>query len=157
MHDEGFWNWAVGRYEASGVSEACLHLQDVQGQNVPLLLWASWCSATGRELDEETLEAACDLARSWAVVSIEPLRTVRRNLKVRVIDIDDAGRLALRDRVKALELEAEKVLMAGLESLAPFPSVEPRPTIDTLARVARSWSRVVPRPALMRLADLLPA
>lgn len=157
MSDESFWDWAYGRYSAEGVADACLHLQDVQGQNVPLLLWACWCSATGRKLDEDTLEAGCDLAKSWAGLTIEPLRMVRRNLKIKAVDIDDAERLALRDHVKALELEAEKILMSGLERLAPPPSAATLPMINELVRVARSWSRVVPRSALIRLAEHLPA
>lgn len=157
MSDEGFWNWALARYAAAGVAEACLQLQDTQGQNVPLLLWACWCSSTGRELDDETLEAGSDLARSWSAMSIEPLRALRRSLKIRVIDIDDAERLKLREGVKTLELEAERVLMTGLERLAPAPSVPPLSTMDMLVRTARSWNRVVPRPALIQLAEHLPA
>ncbi|MDI6624629.1 MAG: TIGR02444 family protein, partial [Brevundimonas sp.] len=35
------WDWAVRAYASDGVGDACLHLQDAAGQNVPLLLWAS--------------------------------------------------------------------------------------------------------------------
>ena len=70
----GFWNWALAAYRAPGVSDACLTLQDTHGHNVPLLLWAGWTAATGRALDEETIEAACDAARAWDGAAVGPLR-----------------------------------------------------------------------------------
>lgn len=157
MSDIGFWDWAVAAYRAEGVSEACLHLQDALGHNVPLLLWAAWTAHSGRRPDADDIEAACDLARAWSGSTVEPLRAVRRALKLTTVDIADADRLALREQVKAVELEAERVLMRGLETLAPPAAGPARPLIDALAEVAREWSGVVPRPALIALADRLPA
>lgn len=154
---ESFWDWALSAYRAPGVSEACLDLQDGADQNVPLLLWAAWTAATGRALDEDTIEAACDAARAWEGVAVLPLRTVRRTLKKPVPDISDAGREALRDQVKAVELAAERHLMADLEALIETAAGPPRPTFEALVAVARAWSRVVPRPALTTLAERLPA
>ena len=59
------WDWALTAYAADGVADACLELQEAAGQNVPLLLWAAWCAAEGRNPDEDTLEAAGDTARAW--------------------------------------------------------------------------------------------
>lgn len=151
------WTWAVTAYEAPGVAEACLSLQDHNEQNVPLLLWAAWVAVTGRRPDEETIEAACDAARAYDTVITAPLRAVRRTLKAPIPDIDDAHREALRQQVKALELDAERRLMLELEALAPAPSGAPRRAIDSLAETAKLWTRVVPRPALTTLADRLPA
>ena len=151
------WSWAVAAYDAPGVAEACLGLQDHNEQNVPLLLWAAWIARTGRRPDEETIEAACDAARAYDTVIVSQLRAVRRTLKAPVPDIDHDHREALRQQVKALELDAERRLMLELEGLAPPPSGVPRRAIDGLAETARLWSRVVPRPALTVLADRLPA
>ncbi|WP_298161539.1 TIGR02444 family protein [Brevundimonas sp.] len=155
--DDTFWDWALKAYAAPGVPEACLQLQDGTGQNVPLLLWAGWTAATGRLLDEDAIEGACDCARAWDAAAVAPLRTLRRTLKNTNPDIDNAARESLRESVKAVELAAERHLMAGLEVLAPAPTGPPRPAIDALASVARVWSRVVPRPALTTLAERLPA
>ncbi len=152
-----FWDWALAAYRAPAVSEACLDLQDGAGQNVPLLLWAAWTAETGRTLDEDTIEAACDAARAWEGVAVLPLRNVRRTLKKPIPDIGDAGREALREQVKAVELAAERFLMADLEALIDAPGGPARPAIDALVAVARVWSRVVPRPALTVLAERLPA
>ena len=152
-----FWDWALKAYAAPGVQEACLQLQDGVGQNVPLLLWAGWIAATGRVLDEDSIEGACDSARAWDAAAVSPLRTLRRTLKNTNPDIDNAARESLREAVKAVELAAERHLMAGLEALAPPPTTAPRPAIDALVAVARVWARVVPRPALTTLAERLPA
>lgn len=152
-----FWPWAVAAYEAPGVAEACLSLQDHNEQNVPLLLWAAWVAVTGRRPDEETIEAACDAARAYDTVVVAPLRAVRRTLKAPIPDVDNDHREALRQQVKALELDAERRLMLELEALAPAPSGAPRRAIDGLADTAKLWARVVPRPALTTLADRLPA
>ena len=155
--DDGLWPWILDVYARPGVAEACLELQDTAGQNVPLLLWAAWTAATGRRPDEETIEAACDTARAWDSVVVAPLRSVRRTLKAPVPDIDDGPRESVRNRIKALELEAERHLLDALEALAPEPSAPPRPAIDGLAATARVWASITPRPALIRLADALPA
>ena len=151
------WTWAVTAYEAPGVAEACLSLQDHNEQNVPLLLWAAWVAVTGRRPDEETIEAACDAARAYDTVVVAPLRAVRRTLKAPIPDVDNDHREALRQQVKALELDAERRLMLELEELAPPPSGAARRAIDGLAETAKLWARVVPRPALTTLADRLPA
>ena len=152
-----FWDWALKAYAAPGVQEACLQLQDGTGQNAPLLLWAGWTAATGRILDEDSIEGACDCARAWDAAAVSPLRALRRNLKGANPDIDNAARESLREAVKAVELAAERHLMTGLEALAPAPTTGPRPAIDALVAVARVWARVVPRPALTTLAERLPA
>ena len=120
------WDWAVAAYAAPDVAEACLLLQDRHEQNVPLLLWSAWVAATGRRPDEETLEAACDTARAWDSLAVAPLRAIRRTLKAPIPDIDDAPREAIRDRIKAVELEAERRLLEALEALAPEPAGPPR-------------------------------
>jgi len=151
------WDWAVRAYASEGVSDACLHLQDAAGQNVPLLLWAAWAARTGREPDADTLEAACDIARAWQETAIAPLREVRRALKGRNPDLEDADREAIRAQVKAVELEAERRLLAALEALAPSPGSAPRPVLEALIAAARQWSPMTPRPGLIALAERLPA
>ncbi|WP_312689905.1 TIGR02444 family protein, partial [Brevundimonas nasdae] len=142
------WDWAVAAYAAPDVADACLSLQDHHEQNVPLLLWSAWVAQTGRRPDEDTIEAACDTARAWDGVVVGPLRAVRRTLKAPVPDIDEGPRESVRNRIKALELEAEKHLLEALEALAPPPAGASRPAIDGLAATTRVWSRVTPRPAL---------
>jgi len=151
------WNWALTAYAADGVAEACLDLQDSAGQNIPLLLWAAWCAAEGRVPDEDALEAAGDTARAWQETAIAPLRAVRRALKPRAPDLDDADREAVRTQVKAVELDAERRLLNALEALAPASTGHAQPPLATLVAAARVWSPMTPRAGLVRLAERLPA
>ncbi len=151
------WDWAVKAYAADGVGEACLHLQDAAGQNVPLLLWAAWTARTGRKPDADALEAACDVARAWQETAIAPLRAVRRAMKGRNPDLEDADREAVRTQVKAVELEAERRLLAALEGLSPPPEGAPRPVLEALVAVSRQWAPMTPRAGLTALAERLPA
>ena len=153
----GLWDWSVRAWSAEGVAETCLHLQDAAGQCPPLLLWAAWTARTGRAADDETLEAACDIARAWQDAAIEPLRALRRSLKRRNPDLEDDDREAVRAQVKAVELDAERRLLAALEALRPDPSGPPRPVLEALVAVARRWSATTPRAGLTELAGRLPA
>lgn len=151
------WDWSIRAWGAAGVEAACLDLQDAQGQNIPLLLWAAWTATTGRTLTDDDLEAACDTARVWQETVVAPLRAVRRALKSRMPDLDDADREAVRGQVKAVELDAERRLLAALEALTPPAAGPARPVLPALVAVARQWSPVTPRTALALLAERLPA
>ncbi len=146
------WDWVVEAYARPGVAEACLDLQDRQDQSVPLLLFAAWAAATGRTLNAEALEAAIDMARAWDGALVGPLRRLRRTLKAAIPDIDDDARLALREQVKAVELDGERRLLLALAELAPPPTASARPIMDGLVGAARAWSRVTPRHELESLA-----
>ncbi len=149
------WDWAVAAYAREGSAEACLALQDGHDQNIPYLLWAAWAAETGRPLDAETLEAGADTARAWSGAAIAPLRAIRRTLKAPIPDIDDGARETLHARIKADELEAERLLLAQLEALAPAAAGPAAPTAPALIAAARTWSRVVPRGLLEALAQKL--
>ena len=151
------WDWAVRAWAADGVNEACLHLQDAAGQNIPLLLWAAWAARTGRRPDADALEAACDIARAWQEAAIAPLRAVRRTLKGPNPDLDNADREAVRVQARAVELEAERRLLVALEALSPSPLGEPVPLLEALVAAAREWSPMTPRAGLVELAERLPA
>lgn len=151
------WDWALKAYGRDGVSEACLALQDYHEQNVCLLLWGAWCAETGRDPDEETLEAAADTARAWETTTVAPLRAIRRTLKTPVPDLDTEARLSVRDQIKVLELKAERHLLDQLQELAPPASAKARPVLDGMADAARLWARIIPRPALKTLSERLSA
>ncbi len=133
-----FWDWAVAAYARPGVADACLELQDVHRQNVPLLLWALWRGGD--------VTAAVTLARAWEIEVIAPLRGVRRRLKGR------SGAEALRDQVKAVELEAERTLMAALEGVAG-----PAGDGDALEAAAKAWGETPAPEALQRLRAAIAA
>jgi uncharacterized protein (TIGR02444 family) len=159
MRSEPLWDWAVAAYARPGVPELCLDLQDGHEQNVPLLLFAAWTAATGRDLSQDALEEACDIAVAWERNVVKPLRVVRRALKGRIPDMADPEREAVRDEIKAVELSAERRLLQALESIvgdgADRSAERGAAIAPRLIATAKAWDRVVPRGALERLASKL--
>ncbi|MEQ8965595.1 MAG: TIGR02444 family protein [Azospirillaceae bacterium] len=111
----GPWAFALGLYERPGVADRCLHLQDTHGADVLLVLHGFWRAVDGIAIDEAGAAAAVARVRPWREAAIRPLRAVRRSLKPGVAGIESERAAAFRERVKALELEAERI---GLEALA---------------------------------------
>lgn len=150
-----FWTWALEAYARRGVAEACLALQDHDGQCVPYLLWAAWAAATGRRLDGVALQAGAQVAGRWEAAAIGPLRAARRTMKAPVDGVADAAREALRAEVKALELQAEQVLIETLETLSPAAGSGPLPLRPALAEAAVVWTPRASGAALDRLTQTL--
>ena len=145
------WDWALKAYARQPVAEACLHLQDAHGQNVPYLLWAAWMAGEGRSAD---LKIAARIMRTWDAEVGSPLRGVRRALKPARPPVDDAAKEALRDAVKAVELKGERVLMESLEALSGPPGA-PISVLDGLVAAAEASGDPPRRAALEKLAAAL--
>ncbi|HEY8615530.1 TIGR02444 family protein [Phenylobacterium sp.] len=143
------WDWALEAYGRPGVSEACLALQDQHGQNVPLLLWAVWAEAD----DAALLARAAETARRWSALAVEPLRTVRRELKAACPPVDDGAREALREDVKAAELRAERLLLETLAGLSRGHGGAP--ALAALQAASVAWGRPAPARDLAVLAQAL--
>lgn len=153
---EALWRWAVEAYGREGVSELCLELQDRHEQNVPLLLWAAWRAAEGQGIDAETAEIGCDVARAWNGAAVAPLRAVRRRLKAAIPDMEDAGRLAVRERIKAVELAAERALLDDLAAVEAPSGARAVGVLEAMVAVSRVWGAATPRARLAALAERLP-
>lgn len=144
------WDWSVRAYARPGVAEACLDLQDGYGQSVPFLLFAAWSGCA----EPQVLTAAARIAEAWEEAAVEPLRAVRRVLKRSHPPIADAARLALRERVKAAELQAERALLEALQPLAA--GREPAGLEQALLAAAGIWREAAPpAAALAKLASAL--
>jgi uncharacterized protein (TIGR02444 family) len=132
-----FWHWALEACAKPGAAEALLRLQDERGANVPLLLWTVWCARhEGVPEQAQVLEAAA-LTRDWEEAAVGPLRAVRRRLKQDVAGIAAGEQEAFRQRVKAVELEGERVLMTALEPLAG--SMRPEAEASFVAEVSAAY------------------
>lgn len=107
------WAFATRLYAAPGVSTACLAVQEAHGVDVPLVLAAAWAGFARRgRLDAVALAALdADIAPLRRAV-ILPLRGARRWLKPQAAQ--DPGLAALRGRIQAVELDAERALLDRL-------------------------------------------
>jgi uncharacterized protein (TIGR02444 family) len=147
------WPYALTIYDRPGVQPLLLDLQDVHGQCVPLLLWALWMSAEGRSGDPGAAARAAELARAWQDAAIAPLRALRRQLKGPAGPGSPARRQQLRGGVRALELEAERLLLEMLEEASP-PSAGAGGARAWLALTTRAWGGAAPADKLDQLAAL---
>lgn len=100
------WNGIVALYADPALERMLLRRQDEEGLDVVLYLFARWAAAQGHALDDTALAQAEALVASWRVQVIAPLRTLRRSMKA--MADGSAPREAVRDKVKAAELAAER-------------------------------------------------
>jgi uncharacterized protein (TIGR02444 family) len=112
-----FWTFSLDIYGKPGVPPACLTLQGESGVDVNVLLFGLFLASRGRAL------AAADFGRidaavaPWRAAAVVPLRQVRTFLKAPPAPFADAATEALRNRVKAVELEAERLQQEALFGL----------------------------------------
>jgi uncharacterized protein (TIGR02444 family) len=145
------WDWALEAYGRQDVADACLNLQDAHGQNVPYLLWAAWAAGQGRVADAK---AAALLMKRWDAEVGAPLRGVRRALKPARPAVADPAREGLREAIKGVELQGERVLMESLEAMSG-PRGTPLDILDGLIAAAAASGDPPRRAALERLASAL--
>jgi uncharacterized protein (TIGR02444 family) len=112
-----FWRFSVKFYAMPGVAAACIELQDQARVDVNVLFFLLWNATQGRAFsatDVTQVEAAIGPWREMAVV---PIRNVRRALKSppQVMTPDAAE--GFRTRIKAVELEAERLQQEALYAL----------------------------------------
>ncbi|HEX8826928.1 MAG TPA: TIGR02444 family protein, partial [Xanthobacteraceae bacterium] len=96
---------------------ACIALQDERGVDVNLLLFLLWLAAGRRQLsmaDVKRLDAA---VRGWRDLTIVPIRDARRKLKGAATLVETQKQEAFRTKIKAIELEAERLQQEALFSL----------------------------------------
>lgn len=113
MHTD-LWNFALNLYARPGVEAACLQWQD-QGGDVCLLLCAAWLNSRGAIPSEQRMQELRELASAWQNDVVKPLRRVRQQW--REAAAQDPQLAGLRERVKGLELEAERVLLERLQGI----------------------------------------
>ena len=109
------WSFALSTYARAGAEDACLRLQE-QGADVCLLLCGLWLEQRGVALEPGRVQALRTIADPWQADVVQPLRRVRKQWRCMAQQDVELG--ALREQVKALELEAERQLLLRLEALA---------------------------------------
>ncbi len=122
----GLWDFTLRFYGAPGVAEACLALQDRHEADVTLLIFAAWVGADQRALlDTGKAEAAAEAVADWHAEIVRPLRAVRRRMKVGPGPAPSPQTEALRDKLKAVEVGAEKIELQVLERFSQPPGELP--------------------------------
>lgn len=118
MTDEALWDWAVRVYALPGAKSAFLGLQNDYDLDINLILWRVWLADRGRAPDDAVAHAAVALSRGWRDATMRPMRAARDALAVARPPIDAAAANDLRARLLKVELDAEKLHLDALETLA---------------------------------------
>lgn len=129
-----FWRFSLAFYGRPGVAPACLRCQDEARADVNLVLFMLWQASFGVRFDPAAVAALEARVAPWRLRVVEPLRAIRRHLKE--TPILPAGE-AYRDRIKAVELEAERLLQEALFAAAPASVVSSPLAPAEIAAMAR--------------------
>ncbi|AYG63510.1 TIGR02444 family protein (plasmid) [Rhizobium jaguaris] len=116
MPGPDLWNFSVSLYEATGVSDACLSLQDESDLDVPVLLFAAWLGTRSVPLPADDLERIAKSVDAWREEVVVPLRTLRKRLKTGPAPAPCKRTEALRNTIKGAELSAERIELYVLEA-----------------------------------------
>jgi uncharacterized protein (TIGR02444 family) len=115
-----FWRFSLQFYRLPKVADACIALQEEAGVDVNLLLFLLWHARQGRRLSKADVAALEGKIAAWRDVTVIPLRSVRRALKAPPALIEPSTAEAFRNRIKAVELEAERLQQEAMYALAPL-------------------------------------
>src|SRR5258708_3547299 len=129
-----FWRFSLGFHRQPGVADACIALQDGCGVDVNILLLFLWLATAKRRVSAAEAQAVSTKAGAWRDDVVVPLRTLRRKLKDGSSLVEHGTAELFRTRVKAVELEAERLQQEALFALAAGLATESAPTVEAAAR-----------------------
>lgn len=113
-----FWRFSLRFYRQPAVADACIALQEGAGVDVNLLLFLLWQAAQRRALTAADITALDGRIGAWRDAAVVPLRAVRRALKSPPALVAAEVAEAFRTRIKAIELEAERLQQEAMYELA---------------------------------------
>jgi uncharacterized protein (TIGR02444 family) len=113
-----FWRFSVRFYARPEVAPACLELQDKAGVDVNLMLFLLFLAEEKRVLTNDEVVRLDARIASWRAQVVMPLRDLRRRLKGGIGEAARDLSEGLRNMVKRVELEAERLEQGLLEAQA---------------------------------------
>src|SRR5581483_10620066 len=113
-----FWRFSLRFYREPQVADACIALQDGASVDVNLLLFLLWQAALGREFSASDVARLEERIGVWRNMTVIPLRTIRRALKSPPALVERGTAEAFRTKIKAVELEAERLQQEAMYELA---------------------------------------
>jgi uncharacterized protein (TIGR02444 family) len=151
-----FWKFSLGYYRGAGVSEACLELQDHCGVDVNVVLFLLWMASQKRILAPDQVKRLADKVRPWQIDVIGPIRALRRMLKTDAPLLDKGAAELFRTKIKAVELESERLQQEAMYGLAESLKAESATSVETAARAnVEAYQRAVGRPFTQAAVDTM--
>jgi uncharacterized protein (TIGR02444 family) len=157
-----FWRFSLGFYRQPGVADACIALQDGCGVDVNVLLFFLWLAMARRRVSLVIAREVCATVASWRDDVVVPLRTVRRNLKGGSALVERSVHELFRIKIKAVELEAERLQQEAMFALSASLVTENAATIGAAGRAnvtayEQALARTFTPHAVVLLLGALPA
>ena len=113
-----FWLFSLAFYREEGVADACIVLQEQSSVDVNLLLYLLWRARSCRAFASSDVQSIEKKIAPWRTTTVVPLRMVRRAMKDLRPDLVDSGTAeSFRNRIKAVELEAERLQQEAMYRL----------------------------------------
>jgi uncharacterized protein (TIGR02444 family) len=113
-----FWQFSIKFYAVPGVAQACIELQDQAKVDVNILFFLLWNATQGRTYKKADVAEVERLIGAWRDMTVVPIRNVRRALKMPPAVMTTEAAEGFRTRIKAVELEAERLQQEALYELA---------------------------------------
>ena len=147
---EALWRFSLAFYAEPGVAEALIGLQERCGRDPNLALFALWYGVSGRgRLDTAALAAADAAVAAIRGEIVLPLRELRRRMKPNpAADVQK-----LRNRIKELEIDAERIVQARLAATAPAPATAAALGVRRDAALANLRLYLGPEPETNLISD----
>lgn len=129
------WTYSLNVYSEKTVEELCLQLQDEYLLDVNCILACCWAASVGYlPLSDKKIRGMVEYSRDWGNLAVRPLRMLRLELKVLSFNDPDDDIQKFRENVKALELEAERLMQAELQQIISRESKTSSGNIESVAR-----------------------
>jgi uncharacterized protein (TIGR02444 family) len=129
-----FWRFSLRFYRQPGVADACIALQDECGVDVNVLFFFLWLATDRKRVPPPQARAVCEQALMWRDDVVAPLRAVRRKLKAGSTLVEHSAVELFRTKIKAIELESERLEQEALFAMTPSVETVPAESIDAAAR-----------------------
>ena len=113
-----FWQFSIKFYAVPGVAQACIELQDRAKVDINILFFLLWNATQGRTYKKLDVAEVERLIGAWRDMAVVPIRNVRRALKSPPAVMTPEAAEGFRTRIKAVELEAERLQQEALYELA---------------------------------------
>ncbi|MEW6454843.1 MAG: TIGR02444 family protein [Pseudomonadota bacterium] len=141
-----FWRFSVKFYQVPGVAPSCIELQDQAGVDVNVLFFLLWLATQNRALNKEQVAEVERSVGPWREMAVVPIRNVRRALKSPPPVLSAETAEGFRTRIKAVELEAERLQQEALFQIAERGIGDPAASSVEAAKTSVSAYQAVLRP-----------
>jgi uncharacterized protein (TIGR02444 family) len=113
-----FWRFSIKFYAEPGVAPACIELQDKAKVDVNVLFFLLWSATERRAFNAAEVAEVERAIGPWREMAVVPIRDVRRALKTPPAAVPPDAAEGFRTRIKAVELEAERLQQEALYALS---------------------------------------